>query len=68
VPGAGFYARRGNLNASEEIVWREKKSATFPSKMVHIEAFTANSAPCLVLLRNFSDFASLRLDEIRSLE
>ena len=32
VPVTGSCARRGNLNASEEIVWREKKFSTFAPK------------------------------------
>jgi hypothetical protein len=39
VPGTGFCACRGNLNASEEIVWREKKLSTFEPKVVHIGTF-----------------------------
>jgi len=39
VPGTGFCACQGNLNASEEIVWREKKLSTFEPKVVHIGTF-----------------------------
>jgi hypothetical protein len=52
----------GNLNASAEIIGREKKFSRFVPKMVHILDLLANSAPSLVLLHNLFDFASLCLD------
>jgi hypothetical protein len=39
VPVTGFYSSRGNLNASEEIVCREKKFSTLAPKVVHIGTF-----------------------------
>jgi hypothetical protein len=32
VPGTGFWARRGNLNALEEIVWPDKKFQSWRQK------------------------------------
>jgi hypothetical protein len=57
-----FYGPRGDLNASEEIIWPEKKYSTFAQKWCTLELLLANSAPFLVFFRNFA-IASMRLDE-----
>jgi hypothetical protein len=52
VLATGFYAPRGNLNASEEIDSRKKKCSTFGPKMVHIGILLAQPKILFVLLRN----------------
>jgi hypothetical protein len=39
LPETGVCRCGGNLNASEEIIGREKKFPTFAPKMVHIAGF-----------------------------
>jgi hypothetical protein len=53
VPVTGFCAGRGNLNASEEIAWREKKFSTFAPKVVHIETFICQFSTDFGLFRNY---------------
>jgi hypothetical protein len=62
VPVTGFYSCRGNLNAPEEIVCREKKFSTLAPKMVHIGTFIGQFSTVFGIIAHLFDFASLRLD------
>ena len=53
MPVKGFCARRGNLNASEEIVCREKKFTTFAAKTVHIGTFIGQFRSVFDILAQF---------------
>jgi hypothetical protein len=53
VPVTGFCTRRGNLNASREIVCREKKFTTFAPKTVHIGTFIGQFRTLLDILAQF---------------
>ena len=66
--GRGFFAPRGNLNASEEIVWREKKFSTFVPKKVHTVTFIGQFSTVFGIIGDLFDFASLRSGEVRSLK
>jgi hypothetical protein len=45
-----FCSCGGNLNASEEIIGREKKFSTFAPKMVHIAAFIGQFSTVLGII------------------
>jgi hypothetical protein len=53
VPVTGFCTRRGNLNASGEIVCREKKFTTFAPKTVHIGTFIGQFRAVFDILAQF---------------
>jgi hypothetical protein len=61
MPETGFCVGGGNLNASEEIVWREKKFRRLGQKKCTLSHLLVNSAPSLVCLRNLFGVVSFRL-------
>jgi hypothetical protein len=62
VPVTSFCSGRGNLNAFEEIICREKKFPKLAPKMVQIRTFIGQFCAVLVLLNNLFEFASFHLD------
>jgi hypothetical protein len=65
VPVTGFCSRRGNLNASGEIVGRKKKFSTFARKRVHIGTFIGQFRTIFdILVQFFRCDRAFRLNQI----
>jgi hypothetical protein len=62
LPETGVCSCGGNLNASEEIIGREKKFSTFGPKMVDIGTFIGQFSTVFGIVAQSFDFASLCLD------